>query len=95
MFRSRTGQPLAAPLELAQHLVFGAIEYARGLGFEPHPDFEACAGHLGEWQGPSMICFGYQGKPLFIQGPNDDATRIMSRLNRKAGRDGFHFIAPA
>ena len=95
MFRPRTGQPLAAPLELAQHLVFGAIEYARGLGFEPHPDFGACAGHLGEWQGPSMIGFGYQGKPLFIQGPNDDAARIMNRLNRKAGRDGFDFIVPA
>jgi hypothetical protein len=75
--------------------VFGAIEYARGLGFEPHSDFKACAGHLGEWQRPSMIGFGYQGKPLFIQGPNDDAARIMNTLNRKARPDGFHFIAPA
>jgi hypothetical protein len=95
MFRSRADQPLAAPLELAQHLVFGAIEYARGLGFEPHPDFGACAGHLGEWQGPSMIGFGYQGKPLFIKGPNDDDARIMNRLNGKVGRDGFDFIVPA
>lgn len=46
-FRSYEDPPLAAPLEPAQHLVFGAIEYARGLGFEPHPDFEACASHLG------------------------------------------------
>ena len=82
MFRSYADPPLEAPLELAQHVVFGAIEYARGLGFEPHPDFEACAGHLGEWQGPSVIGFGYQGKPLFIQGPEDDAARIMKRLNR-------------
>lgn len=86
--------PLAAPLDLAQHLVFGAIEYARGFGFEPHPDFAACAEHLGEWQGPSVIGFGYQGKPLFIQGPNDDAARIMKRLKRKVGRGGFHLIAP-
>ena len=55
----------------------------------------ACAGHLGEWQGPSMIGFGYQGKPQFIQGPNDDAARIMKKLNRTAGRGGFDFIAPA
>ena len=95
MFRSYADPPLAAPLELAQHVVFGAIEYARGLGFEPHPDFKACAGHLGEWQGPSVIGFGYQGKPLFIQGPEDDAARIMKKLNRKVGRDGFHYIVPA
>jgi hypothetical protein len=95
MFRSYPGPPLEANLELAQNLVFGAVEYARGLGFEPHPDFAACAGHLGEWQGPAVIGFGYQGKPLFIQGPQDDAAYIMKRLRRKAGRDGFHSIAPA
>lgn len=30
-----------APIELARHLVFGAADYARGLGFEPARDFEA------------------------------------------------------
>ena len=30
---------LPCRLELARHLVFGAVDYARGLGFEPHPDF--------------------------------------------------------
>ena len=94
LFRSYDGPPLAAPLELAQQLVLGAVEYARDLGFEPHPDFDACADHLGEWQGPSVISFGYQGKPLFIQGPEDDAARIIKKLNRKAGRGGFSFIAP-
>jgi hypothetical protein len=76
-------------------VVLGAVEYARGLGFEPHSDFGACAGHLGEWQGPSVISFGYQGKPLFIPGPQDDAARIMKRLKRKVGRDGYHGIVPA
>ena len=93
-FRGYSGPPLAAPLELAQQLVFGAVEYARGLGFEPHPDFHPCAGHLGERQGPSVISFGYQGKPLFIQGPEDDAARIIKKLNRKVGRGGYHLIAP-
>jgi hypothetical protein len=94
LFHQYAGQPLEVPLELAQHLVFGAIEYARGLGFEPHPDYAPCAGHLGEWRGPSVIGFGYQGKPLFIQGPEDDAARIIKRLKRKVGRDGFEFFAP-
>jgi hypothetical protein len=29
---------MAVPLELAQHLVLGAVEFARRLGFEPHRD---------------------------------------------------------
>lgn len=94
-FRSYDDPPLEAPLDLAQQLVFGAIEYARGLGFEPHPDFVPCAGHLGRWEGPSVIGFGYEGKPLFIQGPRDNAAHIIETLEDRAGRDGFHVIATA
>jgi hypothetical protein len=39
--------PLEAPIELARQLVFGSLEYARGLGFDPHPDFAAAEGHRG------------------------------------------------
>jgi hypothetical protein len=95
LFHRYADPPLPVPLDLAQQVVFGAVDYARGFGFEPHPDFKACAGHLGEWQGPSVIGFGYKGKPMFIPGPEDDAARILKRLKRKAGRDGFHSIVPA
>ncbi|HEX8935418.1 MAG TPA: hypothetical protein VF788_14745, partial [Pseudonocardiaceae bacterium] len=44
----KVSAPLAAaPLELARHLVWGAVDYAGQLGFEPAPDFELAAGHLG------------------------------------------------
>jgi hypothetical protein len=83
----------AAPLELAQHLVFGAIQYARTLGFEPATDFEAVTDHLGQWAGPSAIGFGRDGKPFFVQGPRDNAAHIMKTLERSVGRDNFHFLA--
>lgn len=38
--------PLAVPIEMARELVWGAVAYARDLGFEPHPDFEQVAGQL-------------------------------------------------
>jgi hypothetical protein len=55
--------PIHAPIELVRDLVFGAAEYARQLGFAPHPDFEQARAHLGPWTGPSAIRFGRNGKP--------------------------------
>lgn len=74
-----------APLDLAQHLVFGAVEFARGLGFQPHPDFATAAGHLGAWSGKCPIQFGYKGSPFYIQGPYDDLEPIASTLAETAG----------
>ncbi len=94
-FSAYQGQPLEAPAELARDLVFGAVEYARGLGFEPAPEFEETAGHLGPWAGPSAIGFGRDGKPFYIQGPYDNAARVMSTLEHSTGRDNYHFLVSA
>jgi hypothetical protein len=94
-FDAYQAQPLAAPVELAQHLVFGAVEYARSLGFGPAPDFDTTAAHLGPWTGPSAIGFGRDGKPFFVQGPRDSATGILKTLERSVGRDNFHFLISA
>jgi hypothetical protein len=87
--------PLEAPLELARHLVFGAVEYARALGFEPAPGFAATAGELGEWVGPSAITFGQDGRPCFVQGPHDNADAILRTLERSVGRGNFTFLVQA
>ncbi|MHB1534874.1 MAG: helix-turn-helix domain-containing protein [Acidimicrobiales bacterium] len=84
--------PIAVPLELAQHLVFGAVEYARALGFEPASDFERCAAHLGSWSGPSAIRFGRYGKAMYVAGPHDDASRVMRTLERSLGQGNFDFL---
>jgi hypothetical protein len=76
-----------APIELAADLVFGAVEYARGLGFEPHADFASAAGHLGTWSGPSAITFGKNGRPLYISGPFDTPYTIMKTLHRTTDGD--------
>ncbi len=84
--------PLDAPLDLAQHLVFGALEYARGLGFQPAPDFEGCVGHLGTWSGRSSIRFGRHGKPMYVSGPYDDSDRVVRTLERSVGHGNFDFL---
>ncbi len=95
MFSAYHGQPLEAPAELARHLVSGAVEYARGPGFQPAPGVEEAAGHLGPQAGPSVISFGRDGKPFYIQGPYDNAAHIMSTLEHSTGRDNYHFLISA
>ena len=84
--------PIAAPLDLAQNLVYGAVDFARSLGLEPADGFEDVKDHLGSWCGPSSIGFGLDGKPFYIEGPYDDADRILQQLERAAGRDHFPLV---
>ena len=85
---------LAAPLDLAQNLVDSAVEYARTLGFDPATDFAATRDHLGPWSGQGAITFGRDGKPffIFIQGPHDNPTSIVSRQRRSVGPDDFEYL---
>lgn len=84
-------QGIAVPLELGQHLVLGAVEFAQGLGFEPHPDFRRARQALGSWAGPSAITFGMDGKPHYINGPYEDPRRVLATLERTVGLEGFHY----
>lgn len=80
------------PVELARHLVFGAVDYARTLGFEPHEDFPPVAHLLGEWQGPSALTFGRNGRPYYVPGPHDDAARVVRILRRTLTYDEFDYV---
>jgi hypothetical protein len=85
--------PVPAPLELARHLVFGAVDYARTLGLQPHPDFAKGAALLGDWEeGSSDITFGQGGKPFYINGPRDDTYGIMAKLRQTAGDGNFGYL---
>lgn len=89
-FGAYPAPPVSAPIDLVRDLVLGAAEYARGLGFAPHPDFEQARAHLGSWKGPSAITFGRDGKPYYINGPDDDPERVVCTLRRTVGDGGFH-----
>lgn len=86
--------PLEVPVELARDLVCGAVDYARGLGFEPHADYAATAGHLGSWSGPSAITFGQDGTPMYVSGPHDNPRAVLRTLTRTVGEGNFHYLVP-
>ena len=84
---------LRAPIALAQHLVHGAVAFAARLGFDPHPDFAAARGHLGDLEEPCAIRFGQQGRPLYVPGPHDDPIAVMHVLKQTVGTKGFAVAA--
>jgi hypothetical protein len=91
-FGAYPSKPINAPLELAQHLIFGAVDYASGLGFEPHPDLAPAVPYLGPWTGPSAITFGRDGRPFYTQGPNDNAGHVLATLDGAVGPGAYEFL---
>jgi hypothetical protein len=80
-------------LEQAQSIVFGALDYATGLGFEPHPDFAQARPHLGlRPERLIPIEFGKDGKPYYINGPYDNADRIAATLNQSVGQGNYNYL---
>jgi len=85
--------PVPAPLELARHIVYGAVDYARSLGFEPHHDFARGAALLGDWEEESSdVRFGRDGKPFYINGPRDNTYGVMAKLRQTAGDGNFDYL---
>jgi hypothetical protein len=84
---------LRVPIALAEELVLGAVEFAAGLGFSPHPDFGQTRAHLGELGDSRAITFGRAGRPLYVAGPYDDPIEIMRTLKSSLGSDGFAVAA--
>jgi hypothetical protein len=80
-------------LAQAQSIVFGAVDYAAGLGFNPHPDFMRAKPHLGvRLDDLTSIEFGKDGKPYYINGPHDQPDRIIATLNRSVGKGNYDYL---
>jgi hypothetical protein len=84
--------PRSVPLELAQHLVHGAVAYAASLGFDPHEEYPAVQPFLGPASGPCPIRFGRDGTPWYIAGPYDNARDVIATLDRTVGAGNYQYI---
>jgi hypothetical protein len=88
---------IKADINLAAKIIREAIAYAEELGFKPDPDYRDAMLVLGDPDPETCdvpIPLGKDGKPFFVAGPYDNVDRIMSKLTRKLGPDGFHFLVP-
>jgi hypothetical protein len=75
----------------ARKLVEQAVEYARRLGFPPHPDYRRAARVFGGAQAAQChkeFRFGRDGKPFYRRGPGEteaQARRIVWQLQHRCG----------
>jgi hypothetical protein len=88
-----------APAE-ARKFLESAVAYARGIGFEPYPEYDGAMllfGDINPLESDAQFTFGQNGKPLFIAGPYDSPSRcqqIVDTLTTTCGLGQFHFTMP-
>lgn len=76
------------------------MEYAKGLGFPPHPDYQKARvlfGDIDSHVSTEEFEYGDLGKPHFIAGPEDNLSRcrfILSVLNKSCGQGNYLFTIP-
>lgn len=82
----------------ARKLVEECIEYASAIGFKPHPNYETAKYIFGDIEVDSCVEsyeFGKDGKPFYIVGPHDDATkvrRILKTLHENCGEGNYEYL---
>ena len=92
--------PEPCSVELAHEVIYGALEYAERLGFEPHPDFKKQMADLildppDAHRRVDHVPFGQDGQPYYIVGPNDDERKtrfVIDALTRTCGEGNFHYL---
>ncbi len=94
------GAPMSCSVEMAHELIYGALEYAEKLGFQPHPDFYHQKADLmldppDSHPRENNVSFGKDGKPLYISGPYDSEMKsksVVNTLMRTCGPGNFDYI---
>lgn len=81
------GMEMTSPL-VAQSIVFHAVDYARTLGFAPHPDFpEILFGPRPDKLLDTPL--SRPSRPVYVAGPHDNVVLVINTLNRAVGPGNY------
>lgn len=92
---SQHGRFVAMDPPSFRKLVEGAVAYAKGLGFSPHPDYAAAHRIFGPVDAAAStqeFVYGRDGKPFYVRGPHEtlvQARAIVAQLQRHPGGTDF------
>jgi hypothetical protein len=91
------GPEVPISYDLAHNIIFGAIDYAKKLGFSPHKDWETAQFMLEPKASANVqkidLDFGKDGKPFFMSGPYDKVDSILNKLRSAVGEGNFTYLA--
>lgn len=76
-------------------IVKGAVDFAQSFGFSPHPDFRHASlllAGIDPSECRERYEFGREGRPYYIQGPNESPAQAMAIVQR-VQEAGGHFMA--
>ncbi len=82
----------------ARKLIEDCAAYARAVGLAPHPDYAAAQLILGDIDPAECtdeFVFGKDGKPFYVNGPNDTPARqkqIIQTLTQHCGPGGYDYL---
>jgi hypothetical protein len=84
----------ACDAELAQSILFHAIDYASALGFAPHPDF------VESFYGPRLyplmaVPCARPARPVYVAGPRDAVDDVVAHLERVVGSGNYDVVQAA
>ena len=92
------GPPTEISPECGRKLVEDAVAYAARFGFAPHADYKQACRVFGGIRAEECFCdfvFGQDGKPLYVNGPNESQRQIdiiMAKLEKHAGSEEFNYL---
>jgi hypothetical protein len=84
--------------ECARKLLQGAVAYAEALGFEPAEDYWRAEKLFGAADPKSCTIdylYGREGRPCYLQGPNDDLKTVryvLDKLKQRLGEGNFDYL---
>jgi hypothetical protein len=96
-----SGAPQKCSVELAHEVIYGALEYAEKIGFQPHSDFKRQMADLlldppDAHPRVDHVRFGKDGQPFFVAGPYDDKykiSKVINTLRRTCGEGNYQVLA--
>lgn len=94
----RTGSFSNIAVNDLHNLIYGSIDFAEELGFEPHENFRITEYILDPDyidEGIDYLEFGKDGKPFYIAGPHDNVNKIVHTLQKNVGDGNFDIMCPS
>ena len=85
----------------ARKLIEGAVAFAENHGFSPHRDYRDAKNIFGDADAsacPVRFTYGMNGKPFYMRGPYESASRakrILETLHKTCGEGGYDYFVPA